>query len=331
MLPLNFKLYELACSDRGKKYFPYHKRSIIIANIRFNYVNYFGEYAPFKNIHLYDSDHVMDKIYNIIIDQDFFLTNFNHQFYPPINYMLSMMHLSYNFSSFFHHDKHIKLCGLVDDQDIISSINRAKSYVSQGIRCIKLKLGHDILYEIKKILSLASILPSSMKLRIDANKKLSIKDARLLLSHIKDVPIDYIEEPLIDAIYASELCREYGLKLAIDESFSHPFNVHSFYKLNPDFLIIKPSRFHSVYDVIKWGNIAKSKNIIPIFSTVFETFISTITSMMMIYHLDLAHLHHGIMIDDIFISSLGDDLPIIDGGIYMSQAYQYLLRGTDYF
>lgn len=331
MLSINFKLYEFACSYRGKKYFPHHKRPIIISKTKFNDINYFGEYAPFKGMHLYDVDNIMDKLYKINIDEDFFITDLKNQFYAPINYMLSMMHLSYNFSSFFDRDKHIKLCGLVDDQDILASINRTKAYISQGIRCIKLKLGHDILYEIKKILSLFSILPSSMKLRIDANKKMSIKDARLLLSHIKDVPIDYIEEPLTDAIYASELCYEYGLKLAIDESFSHPFNAYSFYKLKPDFLILKPSRFHSVYEVINWAKIAKSKHIIPIFSTAFETFISTITSMMMIYHLDLAHLHHGIMIDDIFISSLGDDLPIIDGGIYMSQAYEYLLRRTDYF
>lgn len=95
-------------------------------------------------------------------------------------------------------------------------------YQTQSNSTFKWKIGvYPLATEIKILQQLISILPSQIKLRLDANGGLNLQQARKLLE-VTDIlkEIEFVEQPLPPNNFAEimQLSQEYSTSLALDES-----------------------------------------------------------------------------------------------------------------
>lgn len=98
-------------------------------------------------------------------------------------------------------------------------ITKAHEVVEKGYWAAKLKVGHRTLQEdIALVQDIASIFQDQCALRLDANRAWSWQDALQFAHAIKDVPIEYIEEPLVEASLLPYFVTETGMNVALDET-----------------------------------------------------------------------------------------------------------------
>ncbi len=147
--------------------------------------------------------------------------------------------------------------------------NRIEEKISQGFRCIKLKVGAidfdselDLVKHIRQRFS-----PSEIELRLDANGGFSPDDALYKLELLSQYSVHSIEQPIKARqwSYMAELCRESPLPIALDEELigiSDPAMMS--YMLNvvrPGYIILKPSLHGGMYGVSKWIEAAADQGI----------------------------------------------------------------------
>ena len=146
--------------------------------------------------------------------------------YPfPLSSILSMVHAHHRFTlSCLNFDQQcaVKLSALVGSSGIQDAVQEAQAYVAQGYTCLKIKVGVGISLEIEKIKAIAGLAGAGVSLRLDANKKLDLEDALTLLKGLGRVNLEYFEEPTKDFRQAICLHDEFGVAIAIDESFPPP-------------------------------------------------------------------------------------------------------------
>ena len=104
------------------------------------------------------------------------------------------------------------------DQNCVPRCLRA---AAQGYEVIKLKVAQDaIASEINRIMNIIDVLPSNMRLRLDANGGWGAGEAAQLVEVLRDAPIDSLEEPLRDPSRGalSRLQARVAWPIALDES-----------------------------------------------------------------------------------------------------------------
>lgn len=109
----------------------------------------------------------------------------------------------------------VTLNALLVDGDLAE---QARALVARGYQSLKLKVGRRASAEdIVRIQSVLQALPATARLRLDANRAWTLREARLVLQAIDLERIDYIEEPLSVPDQLEVLADE-GVPVALDES-----------------------------------------------------------------------------------------------------------------
>src|SRR3990167_901454 len=85
---------------------------------------------------------------------------------------------------------------------------------------LKLKVGRDVMEDIKVIKFIREKLKFPNEIRIDANQCYSLKQLKYIIPTLREFGIEYVEEPvkLKDLPNAIKLLRHYRLKIILDES-----------------------------------------------------------------------------------------------------------------
>ncbi|MCB0282815.1 MAG: o-succinylbenzoate synthase [Calditrichaeota bacterium] len=144
--------------------------------------------------------------------------------------------------------------------------------VGQGFKAVKIKVGiQSIDDEINLINSLHKKCGEDIKIRLDANRNWSFKQAVFFAKSVQKSCIEYIEEPLENPAMCPQFFAETGLNYAFDESlhdglFDATKNYHGL-----STLIIKPAVVGSFYKLSKILANAHMKNHRIIFSSTFES------------------------------------------------------------
>lgn len=220
------------------------------------------------------------------------LRNFFASFKYPLSYLLSQAHFSASCQKKTINDK-ISLCGLIETNFIKEAKNLSSSFRERGYAALKIKVGtHAIGTEMLRLDGIISS-AGSMKIRLDANQRLSLKDAESL---VRDRLIDYFEEPLKNIEQTKKL--EGLVSLAIDESFGPGDDLNNF--KNASVLVLKPSRFHSIYDVKSLALNAQKLGFRVILSHCFESEVSTAIFSLLAHELKLSE-PQGILAGDFFM------------------------------
>ncbi|WP_290791387.1 mandelate racemase/muconate lactonizing enzyme family protein [Flavihumibacter sp. UBA7668] len=92
----------------------------------------------------------------------------------------------------------------IDEVDIMAQ--KAKDYISKGVRIIKIKLGKDPQTDIARVKAIRAAVGPSIQLRIDANQGWNYQGAKQALTAMKDLDIQFCEQPM--RIYNDQLAPQ---------------------------------------------------------------------------------------------------------------------------
>ncbi|NVB83850.1 MAG: AMP-binding protein [Kofleriaceae bacterium] len=160
----------------------------------------------------------------------------------------------------------------IESAMVVDTETEARDAVSRGVRCLKIKMAANELARVQRI---AKAAPTA-RLRIDANRGWPVEETPALLAALADLPIEYVEEPCLDA--ADLLDRDLPVKLALDESLG---------ELDPDALeralsspllaaiILKPTLLGGFHRCIDLAQAAHAHGVAPIVSHALEGPIGT--------------------------------------------------------
>ena len=141
---------------------------------------------------------------------------------------------------------------------------RAKEFVANGVRIIKIKLGKYAEDDINRVRLIREAAGSSIKLRIDANQGWSFDDAVKVLNAIADFGIEFCEQPMRhwDDHLLPSLRKRSPVKIMADESvYDHRDAQRLIDAKACDFVNIKFAKSGGIYEADKIDEICKLNNI----------------------------------------------------------------------
>lgn len=141
--------------------------------------------------------------------------------------------------------------------------------LAQGFRCIKLKIGA---IDFEKELSLLKFIRShfdkqTIEIRVDANGAFTPEEALDKLNRLSDYQLHSIEQPIAQQqlVQMAELCMTTPIPIALDEELIGVFTLAEkkqlLQKIQPQYIILKPSLVGGFRGTKEWTEIAESMNI----------------------------------------------------------------------
>jgi O-succinylbenzoate synthase len=146
-----------------------------------------------------------------------------------------------------------------------------------GYRTVKIKVGSRAPDPAAKLVRrICEDLGKDVRVRLDANRGWSVEDAVRFGRQIKDLAIEYIEEPVRNPVALSAFHNQTGLPLALDETLVEQKPAQWMKIKGVAAVILKPTLlggFKAAYDIANAGVSIGAK---PIVSSCFETGIGTL-------------------------------------------------------
>jgi o-succinylbenzoate synthase len=172
-------------------------------------------------------------------------------------------------SDFTKSNKSIPINGLVwmGDEDFMKQQIEAK--IKEGYNCIKLKIGA---IDFDKELALlhfirANFDENTIEIRVDANGAFDSNKALYKLNQLAGFKLHSIEQPIQkgDTDTMSVLCKSTPIPIALDEEligvFSWGDKEKLLQKIQPQYIILKPSFIGGFRGTLEWITLAKKYNV----------------------------------------------------------------------
>jgi o-succinylbenzoate synthase len=148
-------------------------------------------------------------------------------------------------------------------------LQQVQEKIAHGYKCIKLKVGAlDFATELKIIESIRKeFSKNKIELRIDANGAFNATDVFTKLKALAQFGIHSVEQPVKPKQYElmHEVCAANIMDVALDEELIGVCNTEErtalLEKINPQYIILKPSLLGGIASCNEWIEIAHSKNI----------------------------------------------------------------------
>ena len=139
-------------------------------------------------------------------------------------------------------------------------------------KAVKMKVGvKSIEEEIKRILILNTHLKQNISLRLDANRAWTLDEALEFASGIREIKIEYCEEPLKNPEQLESFSDKSDLPIALDETLFNTENPEFLPTSNITALILKPSRLGGWKSCQKWVDFASKNNLGVTFTSCLES------------------------------------------------------------
>ena len=140
--------------------------------------------------------------------------------------------------------------------------------LSQGVSCIKLKIGVDWDAEKQILKSLREqFTKEKIELRVDANGAFSPEQAKIVLQELAELHIHSIEQPIQAGNWKAmaELCHSTPTPIALDEELIGVLNYESkktlIKEIKPQYIILKPALVGGFSGSDEWIQLAEQNNI----------------------------------------------------------------------
>ncbi|WP_313503671.1 o-succinylbenzoate synthase [Kaistella carnis] len=162
----------------------------------------------------------------------------------------------------------IKINGLIWMGDADFMKKQIEEKLNEGFQCLKLKIGTDwnsekeILKQLRETFS-----KEDLELRVDANGGFTFEEAKVVLQELADLDIHSIEQPIKagNIEQMAELCKNTPTPIALDEELIGVLNFDDkkelLEKINPQYIILKPSLVGGFSGTDEWISFAESKKI----------------------------------------------------------------------
>ena len=170
-------------------------------------------------------------------------------------------------SAFTNGKNSIPINGLVWMGDIDFMKSQVALKLSEGYKCLKLKIGaldFDKEYSLLKSIR-DNYSASELEIRLDANGAYSYKDSLRILNKLSELNIHSIEQPIKagQIKQMSELCISSPIPIALDEELIGINSIEDKIKLieeiKPQYIILKPSLIGGFKSSEEWINILPKK------------------------------------------------------------------------
>ena len=196
--------------------------------------------------------------------------------YPSILFGLETALQHYNANSFALWDtpfsrgeSGIRINGLIWMGDYAQMYHQIEKKMELGFRCIKLKIGAinfeeelSLLRHIRKHFTAREV-----ELRVDANGAFAPEDALSKLNRLAELDIHSIEQPIRAGQWEemARLAKESPIPIALDEELIGcnllAEKAELLRKINPQYIILKPSLHGGICGCTEWINEATNQNI----------------------------------------------------------------------
>lgn len=172
-------------------------------------------------------------------------------------------------SAFTKNEKSIPINGLVWMGDESFMKAQIEEKIASGFHCVKLKIGA---IDFEKELGLLRLIRQNftaqqIEIRVDANGAFSESEALYKLNQLSGFELHSIEQPIQKKQYdsMSELCKSTPIPIALDEELIGVFSIHDkeelLRKINPQYIILKPSFIGGFRGTQEWITLAEKYNI----------------------------------------------------------------------
>lgn len=194
-----------------------------------------------------------------------------------------------------------------------SDLKTAQFKIQSGYKTLKLKVGVDWPSEINTILILKSQYPD-IRLRLDANESWSVSEAKLRLQELRNLNIEYIEQPVnhADLLKNGYELRLLGISIAADESARSLKAIQDLIQeRSADVFILKPpmlGSFRMIHDVC---NEIKSAGYRIIFTSSLDSSLNVSTAALLASIWAEPEEMHGFSTGSLFEKDLNPDKPEI--------------------
>jgi O-succinylbenzoate synthase len=214
-----------------------------------------------------------------------------------------------------------------------------------GFLTVKVKIGRSRPAEdLRVIHALLAGLPADVRLRLDANRSLTLANAERLLRRVDASRIEYVEEPLQDSRELSELSRRVGMPMAIDEALHDPEVRDSVYGApGIEVQVVKPSLVGPVEELESVVTGGRIHGMDTVFSTALETSLTVAIVSRFALAFPCGTRDHGLATPGLFQRDIADaphiregrlevpaELPVprADAGLEFLPAASFTLRET---
>ncbi|MBP5997846.1 MAG: o-succinylbenzoate synthase [Azonexus sp.] len=192
--------------------------------------------------------------------------------------------------------------------------NSLAQAANAGYTVAKLKVGvAPVADEIAALYRLATVLPPTLRLRLDANRAWPFATAQRFVAASADLPIDGLEEPLANPEpgQLASLQAAAAFPLAIDES-THLLNAHFFRHPPVRRLVLKPARHGGLLASTELALRARASGLEVIVTSALESACG-ITALAHFAAAVAPDAVHGLATGDWFASDTGPSPPVVDG------------------
>jgi L-Ala-D/L-Glu epimerase len=114
----------------------------------------------------------------------------------------------------------VKVSYILGIGDRATVLAEAQRVYDQGVRVLKVKVGREWAEDVARIHDLQAMFGDEMTLYADANECLEPAEARWKLAHLRDLGLQYCEEPLpVELLQGrADLCADQVMSLIADDS-----------------------------------------------------------------------------------------------------------------
>ncbi len=172
-------------------------------------------------------------------------------------------------TAFARGEKGIPINGLVWMGTFEEMHDRLKEKIEQGFHCVKLKIGAiDFERELELIKYIRQCFTKEqIELRLDANGGFSADEALQKLERLAAYDIHSVEQPIRQRQWKemAEICRRSPIPIALDEELIginlRGMKEEMLDRLQPSYIILKPSLHGGMYGSQEWIELARQRNI----------------------------------------------------------------------
>lgn len=170
---------------------------------------------------------------------------------------------------------------------------KAKEYVDQGFKHVKIKVGTDPDTDIKRIRMVREVLPNDVRLRVDANQGWTVNEAIYVIRQTQDCQVDWYEQPTKagDHEALAEVRKATNVNIMADESVHQMSDLIDIMRVRgADYINIKLMKTGGIYPALQLANLAESYRVPCQVGSMVETAIGTMAGA----HLSISqHIIHS--------------------------------------
>ena len=232
-----------------------------------------GECAPLPGLSLDDFEQIDSKLEKICTDPVTCLKDLSLlSDFPSIRFGLEMAYLDLQNGggqNYYGSIELIKINGLIWMGDPDFMIDQLEQKLAEGWKCIKIKIGAiNFDKELEILQSIRSRFGRNiLEIRVDANGAFTENNVNEKLDRLAEFDLHSIEQPIRPGQWdlLSELCASSPIAIALDEELIPLINdediIEMMDKVNPQYLVLKPSLLGGFEESEKWIKLANEQNV----------------------------------------------------------------------